>query len=336
MCHAARRRPITRTAALVFASALLAACPASDGQQDAAPVEDADASSEQPVAGPDLRPDSPPITSYKVAAVQYSNVAYGKDCQAAPGCTNDICALSYFIKDARRNGAHLVLLPEDAFDQVDTYDIETAPAVGDRPGADARWKDGSITKTMAKLAVEQNMTVVFHLWTDVGGDKARSSAVAIEGSGKVVARHDKFQLFGSSESFIEPGTTVATSFFPTPAGKAGMLVCADVQCLITGMQEGPSCTASANELLKQFFDVANKMKNKPDLILFTELWMGTGSVWGAVPVQKSLAKNGAAYVVAANNTAGTPGGGVFKPDGTALVIDQTGKPMVLYAELPLK
>jgi predicted amidohydrolase len=309
-------------------------CKSSEPAADAAPpVEDqlvADATGLPLDATPPVA-DQAPLTSYKVAAVQYG----GEYAQVA-GCGNDLCALSSLIKDARKNGAQLAVVPEYSVDQSKS---EAAPAVGASPATDATWAEGTIIKTFAKLAVEQKLTVAFNLITEDAG-KLYNTNLAIGADGKVLARHFKFQLFGSEASQLTPGPSIEHAFFQTPAGKAGLLVCADVQCIIVAaisgkMVETQDCSALAISLLKDYFSVAKK----PDLILLSSVWTvgGATNPWGSLNVQSAVAKNGQAYVVAANTTGGQgKGGGIYKPDGTAIVQDASGKPLVLYAEIPLK
>jgi predicted amidohydrolase len=326
----------TRCTLLVTAALVaLAGCKSSDPEADAAlPPADDLAVVDLPGTPPDAKPPAPdqaPRTSFKVAAVQY-----GGEYSQISGCANDLCALSSMIKDARKNGAELAVVPEYSVDQSKS---EVAPAIGEAPAADAKWAEGTITKTFARLAVEQKLTVAFNLITEDGG-KLYNTNLAIGADGKVLARHFKFQLFGSEASQLAPGPSIDQSFFQTPAGRAGLLVCADVQCIvvasITGkMTETQDCSAHAITLIKDYFSTAKK----PDLILLSSVWTvgGATNPWGSLNVQKTVAKNGLVYVVAANTTGGEgKGGGIYKPDGTAIVQDASGKPLVLYAELPLK
>ena len=101
------------------------------------------------------------------------------------------------------------------------------------------------------------------------------------------------------------------------------------------MVETQDCSAHAIALLKDYFSTGKK----PKLILLSSVWTigGATNPWGSLNVQKSVAKNGIAYVVAANTTGGQgKGGGIYDITGTVLAQDASGKPMALYAELPLK
>lgn len=324
---------IARNTLLAVVLVVAAGCKSSEPAADAAPPVDDLPTVDLAPPAPDskLSPDQAPRTSFKVAAVQY-----GGEYSQVAGCTNDLCALSSLIKDAKKNAAELAVVPEYSVEQTKS---ESAPTVGDSPATDAKWAEGTITKTFAKLAAEQKLTIAFNLITEEAG-KLYNTNLAVGADGKVLARHFKFQLFGSEASQLTPGPSIDHAFFQTPAGKAGLLVCADVQCIIvasiTGkMVETQDCSALAISLLKDYFSVAKK----PDLILLSSVWTvgGATNPWGSLNVQSAVAKNGQAHVVAANTTGGQgKGGGIYKPDGTAIVQDASGKPMVLYAELPLK
>jgi hypothetical protein len=118
------------------------------------------------------------------------------------------------------------------------------------------------------------------------------------------------------------------------------MICADMQCIVVASQVGKmvetqDCSAHSINLIKQYFSTASK----PDLMLTSSFWTvgGATNPWGALNVQKTIAKNAMAYVVAANTTAAPGnGGGIYKPSGEPMAQDSSGKPTVLYAELPLK
>jgi predicted amidohydrolase len=322
---------MSRRGLFIFAlitAATLAGCGNKNNEQDAAPPEDvAVGGSEKPIVRRDLRPDKPPLTAFKVAAIQYDG-----DFKSVPGCSDDLCGISYFIKEAKSQGAHLAVTAEYALGQTK---LELLPTVGDQPITDSRWEAGSITKTLAKLALDLEMKLVFNLITkDASGSKFNTS-VAVDESGKVVARHRKFDLYGGES--VTSGTMIdADDFFQTPAGKTGMLICADVECLPNGLTcvapTCPDCAPTSPDILKAF------AAQKPAVILFSASWtVGGSGVWGSIPIQKSIAKNFAAYVAASNTTGGQGrGGGIYKPNGDSFVVDSSGTPVVLYAELPLK
>ncbi|MFH1130956.1 MAG: carbon-nitrogen hydrolase family protein, partial [Pseudomonadota bacterium] len=198
---------------------------------------------------PDTTVDSFPYSSFKVAAVQYSS----GDHAYISNCANDLCGLAYFIQEAATKSAVLVVTPEYAVEQTTA---ELAPDIGDWPAKDARWGSGSIMKTFTKLADSLNITLIFNLITQEGyGSSAKlyNTSVAVNGSGKVLARHYKFQLYGNESNLLTPGSSVQTSFFDTPAGKIGMLICADVHCMVTNMTTSSGlCSKQSINLLQSF------------------------------------------------------------------------------------
>jgi predicted amidohydrolase len=305
----------------------LAGCPAgSDGEPGSdGPVAGDQGQKDAAVPDAPKEPDLPPMTSYKVAAIQYAEGQYGQ----VQGCTDDVCALSKLAEEAAIAGARLVVTPEYATGQ--EYS-EPAPKVGDNPVTDARWEEGTIIKSLARVADVLNITLVFHVITDEG-DKLYGTGLAVDRYGVVVARHYKFQLYG--EKGLTPGANLDTSFFDTPAGKTGILICADVQCAVVGGVYEPTCTASALGLLKAF------IAQKPALIVFSAHWMvgptNSTSNWWPVNVQKTMAKTAKSYLMAANVTEGPGiGGGIYNPDGTEIATVTSSKPVVVYGELPLK
>ncbi len=304
--------PLRSLAITLTAAALLCGCSSDDGKD---PAADAGTST----------PDAPAATTLKVAAIQYTSFDY----ILVAGCFDDVCGLTHHVRQAAKAGAKLVVTPEYFQGK---NGAEPAPAVGDRPAKDKRWKKEAAISALSALADELNITLVFSL-TTVDGGKKHNTALAVDSAGKVAARHFKFQLFGSEVSSYTAGDTVAHSFFDTPAGRAGLMICADSQCVITGMNVTADCTAHALKLTKDFF------AQKPALVLFSSFWSvgPKNPTWWSLAVQKKVAKDGKVWLIAANTTKGDgKGGGIWKPDGTALETTDAVKPSIIYGELPLK
>jgi predicted amidohydrolase len=310
---------------------LLASCKSPEAEPDAA-TED--------LGVPDLAPevDGPPApdvapapdkgdpASVLVGAVQYTSGHFAD----VAGCGDDLCALGALVKEARKQGAEMVVLPEMAVEQTKA---EWAPAVGDDLASGSRWQEGSISRTLGKLARDEKLILAFNLVTQEGQD-LHNTNLAVGPDGKVLARHYKFQLFGGETKVYKPGTSIEHSFFESPAGRTGLLICADAQCIITNLTVTPDCAAASAALIKDYFSAAKK----PDAILFSAFWTvgGTG-VWAALNVQKRVATYGQAYLAASNNIEGQgKGGGIYEPSGNALAQDASGKPMVLVAAIPRK
>ena len=302
-----------RTLSMALATAaLLMGCSSDDGQD---PGDD---------AGP-VTPDAPAAIPLKVAAIQYTAF----DFILVAGCFDDVCGLTDYVRKAAKEGAKLVVTPEYFQGKEGT---EPAPAVGDRPAKDARWKKTAAISALSALADELNITLVFSL-TTVDAGKKHNTSLAVDGEGKVAARHFKYQLFGSEVSSYTAGDTVAHSFFDTPAGRAGLMICADAQCVVTGMTTTTDCTAHALKLTKDFF------ARKPALVLFSSFWSvgPKNPTWWSMAVQKKVAKDGKVWLIAANTTKGDgKGGGIWKPDGTALETTDEVKPSIVYGDIPLE
>ncbi|MCK5800227.1 MAG: carbon-nitrogen hydrolase family protein [Deltaproteobacteria bacterium] len=277
---------------------------------------------------PDITPDTAPATSLKVAGVQYSSGNH----TAVKECSDDFCALEHFIREATQKGAKIIATPEGAQDQKES---EASPAIDDLPATDARWGDTTILRRFSKLAIELKVTITFNLVTQKGPDataKLFNTNVAIGPAGKVVARHEKFQLFGGEKGYYTPGDSVKDSFFQTPAGLASMMICADAQCIVTGLSVSPDCTAHAIDMIKDFFDT------KPKIVFFSSFWtVGGSGQWAALNVQKLVAKEGKVWLVAANNTKGEgKGGAIYDPTGAEIAKLVSETPGVIYADIPLK
>jgi predicted amidohydrolase len=275
---------------------------------------------------------------YKVAALQYSltDVSFVKTCT---DLSDHCCGVRAFIKQAADDGARLIVVPDYAvYRQTGSMPPpEATPALGDTPATDARWPDGTILRTLAKLADDKDVTLVFNLITFEGetpNTKNRHTSLALDAAGKVLARHFKFQPHPTEASTnkLVAGTSVDTSFFNTPAGKAGILASGDVQCFVTGMKVTADCPAHSVAMLTKFLSA------KPEIILFSAQWYGGKKTeWQALPVMKKVALTAKAWVVGANtrHAPNGDGGGIIKPDGTELKTVRSAVPTVVYGGLPL-
>ena len=275
---------------------------------------------------PDKAPPKP--TSLTVGAVQYSEGDYTH----AKGCSDDICGLTFYIKEGVKQGATLIVTPE--YSQKQTT-AEQAPKIGDKPATDSKWSSAKLLPVFAKLADEQNITLILNLVTQEGsGSSAKlfNTSVALDKDGKVVARHYKFELFGGEATQLTVGPDIKTSLFDTPAGKAAILICADVQCIVTKLSAGPSCSANAVTLLKELF-----LQKKPKIVLFSAAWtIPPGNApWGSIEVIKQIAQNNVWVVAAGNTRSKGPGGGVWKPGGDAVKSTTSSTPSVIVADIPI-
>ena len=274
-------------------------------------------------------PDAAKPTALKVAAVQYG----GGDYTTVKGCTDDICGLSHYVRQAAKQKVEVVVTPE--YSQLQKT-AELSPKMGEKPGAAARFAKGSAVKAFASLADELNITLVFNLITQEGSGSAAklyNAAIAVNRDGKVIARHYKFQLFGSESKQLTAGATLQHSFFDTSAGKVGLMICADAQCVVTNLSVTVDCPSRSVGLLKQYF------AKKPRIVLFPSFWTvgSSNPTWWSLKIQQKLAKDGQVWLVVANTTKGSGrGGGIYKPSGDIVKQVDSAKPSILYADIPLR
>jgi len=245
-----------------------------------------------------------PASGFKVAAVQYgSGQAASASSACASSSTPNICALSALTARAASNGAKLVVLPEYALGGDQKYYV-TAPTVGVTPSI----SDGLLA-TFGALARKHGVYLTFDLQTVVSG-KYYNTVVAFDPAGKVVAVHHKFNLFGSETKRLTAGKSVTT--FDTPAGKVGMLICADIY-------------GSSTLLSRLVKDLGAR------IVAISSYWTVSGSTgW----YKRYTAKYGVYAVV--GNTTHSPGqgGGVYDPKGRAMAETTSTSPSVVYAVIP--
>jgi hypothetical protein len=274
-----------------------------------------------------------------VAAIQYGTGDYLVPREAR--CSDELCGLSHYIKQAAARGARLVVTPEYALGGYQKV-YEPAPRPGDRPATDPRFSGGDtpIIRTLARLADDNDIYLVFNVATAEGtGSAARryNTSVAIDPAGKVVGRHYKFQLFGSEPKSLTAGASLETSFFETPVGKVGMMICADAQCIVYGMQPShgdnqATCSAHAVDLLKEYFNL-----HSPRVVAFSALWTVGSGTWGSLNVQQTVARTGGVWLLGANTTKGAGyGGGIWDDRGQRVQAVQSLVPAILTTEIPLR
>ncbi len=250
-----------------------------------------------------------PTSGFKVAAVQYgTGNAASVSSSCAASATPNVCALSALTAQAASAGASLVVLPEYALGGDQKY-YERAPAVGSTPSS----ADG-LVGTFSALARKHGVYLTFDLATASGskssGHRYHNTVVAFTPAGKVAAVHNKFNLFGSETKRLTPGNKVTT--FDTPAGKVGILICADIY--------------GSSTLLSK---LANQLGAR--MVAISSYWTVSGSTnW----YKRYAAKYGVYAVVA--NTTHSPGtgGGVYDPKGKAMAEKVSTKPSVVYATIP--
>lgn len=250
------------------------------------------------------------LTAIKVAAVQYGA---GDHTKVDPSCGSqqapDLCAVKALIAQAQAQGATLVVKPENELGQV--Y-YEPDPALGQTPATDPSLGADSLIKALSKQAQQLKIYLVIHLKTITGsgaGATKYSTQVAFDPTGAIVAKHHKFELYASEQTYLQPGSDVTV--FSTPAGKVGLLICADIY---GDLRLSDKLTGALGARL----------------IAFSTWWTVADSTrW-----QAAFAKDWGVHVVAANTTYGSGrGGGVFGPDGKALDLSNGGAPEVAIATI---
>jgi predicted amidohydrolase len=283
-----------------------------------------------PDSGPP--PPPPPPGNIKAAAIQYGPDSYVH----VPGCTNTNCGLIHFVKQAAANGATHIVSSEGVPDQGQYYVID--PPIGAKPIGHPNWTS-TIVETWAQLAVTHNVTLIFNVATQEGsGSTAKfyNTDLAIDNNGIVVGKHHKYHLFSGEKTVFTEGTNCVDSF-ATPAGNAGLLICADIQCVfcLTSGVSCSSCIAKDKTCLPQYKAAGL------NITFFSSYWMATGStnpVWKATTAWGIFAKYSGTYMVAANTIGGSStqyhGGGVYKPDGTPIQLYDSKVPGIAYGVIP--
>jgi len=295
----------------------LAGCRKDEAQSDASLPTDGPAPSDgvQSTDGNPLLTDGgQPVTSFKVAAVQYTE---GQASLVKASCTSDpmpdVCAVQEMIKQARAKGAYFAVTPEYGLGQK-TYEL--SPPVGDNPGTSSAWAAGTMIKSFSLLAKQLDMYVTIDLLTYAGQDpnkKYYNTAVSFDPTGKVVDVHYKFNLYANEGTKLTEGTEVTV--FNTPLGNVGVVICSDIQ-------------GSADEALRQ--KLANTLK--AHVVLLPAMWGPNPGI----PFFKSFASKYSFHVAAANTTTPTGnGGGIFSPTGAILDQTTSTSPAFVIAEIPV-
>lgn len=221
----------------------------------------------------------------------------------------DVCALESMSRDARRQGAAIIVLPEYAIDQ--QY-YEPTPTLGDNPATNSAWPADLIIKQMSEQARALGSFILFDLLTYTGQEPNvahHNTQIALSPAGEVVGVHHKFNLFGNESSALVAGNDVAV--FNTPLGPMGQLICADIY--------GDST-------------LLDRLASMAKVVAVSSYW----TVDGAVSWYRTYAQRFKVYTIVSNHTHSKGyGGGIYRPDGTPIVEVTQTTPTILYAELLL-
>lgn len=254
----------------------------------------------------------PEPSTVRIAAVQYA----GQDASAVhPRCDDDdtLCAVAALTRQAARSGAKLVVTPEYAL-ALTVPEVE--PEVGSRPCDDKSRKASSPVVVLSSLARELQIYLVAAMRTTGsepdGGPGRFNTQLAFGPDGSVVAIHHKFVLYAGERKRLTPGTDVTT--FDTPFGRVGMLICADLYA------DPHLHDRLTNELAAS-------------IVALSAQW----TVPRATRWQSAFARDWGVVLAAANGTVGEGrGGGIFGPDGRALVTHEGDKHGVAITTVTVK
>lgn len=225
---------------------------------------------------------APSASSVRVAAISYAGGMPRKY-----GCRSDRCSFETLIRTAARSGAKIVVTAEYALPQ---REAEPRFPVGTR----ASPHSAPLQAWLGSLADELELFLGVDLETEDDSGSGFNSFVMFDPHGKIVARHDKIELFEGERQALAAGTSVTT--VTTPYGRLGLLICADLYAAPkihhTLLHDGP-----------------------PSIIVVSAAW----TVPVATRWQAAFAHDWGVHVVAANAAVGGGrGGGVFDDHGRSI------------------
>lgn len=241
--------------------------------------------------------------------VRVASIVYGGQHpeRVAPECReNNNCAIEMLIRQAHAQRAQLIVAPEYGLDQSGD---EPDPLVGtlsyEMPAR------AHLARRFAALADELDVYLVINLETREGTDNFNTQ-LAFDPSGRLVAKHHKFELYGGERDTMTAGHDV--SIFDTPFGRVGLLICADIY----------GDPALHRRLTREL---------GANIIAFSAEW----TVRGAARWQAAFAHDWGVYVVGSNGADGAgQGGGIFDRQGKAIASSKAGDAQVLVATVPVK
>ncbi|KAI2607953.1 putative hydrolase, carbon-nitrogen family [Hypoxylon sp. NC1633] len=124
-----------------------------------------------------------------------------------------------FIRNAAREGCHLVVLPE--------YHLTSW--VPDEPNFWESCADsGSYLKKYQELAKELNICIVPGTIVEVVGDSLHNIAYFISSNGEVLGRYQKKNLWHPERRHLVSSADQPHEAFDTPLGRVGLLICWDL------------------------------------------------------------------------------------------------------------
>jgi predicted amidohydrolase len=265
---------------------------------------------------------APPVGAarhpFRVAAIQY-----GSGDHARVGAGGDVDAVESLVRRAHSSGARLVVTPEYAMGNT----VEPVPRLHSNPGREASGAGDSAVRRFSALSRQLGIYLVTNVLTAKPAGRRPNqreyfnTQVAFDPRGEIVAVHNKFNLFAGENQVLTPGRSVST--FETPAGRVGMLICADIYADYNGQH-------SDGGLLRRLVE-----QRSPRIVAFSSHWtVDRPAHWNPINIQRKFARDACVYLVGANTTAGPGrGGGVFDPFGRPLDMRVSHEPSIVYADI---
>lgn len=215
------------------------------------------------------------------------------------------------VRKAASNGATLIITSE--------MGIVGYPDIPELPDEDDNFRSkeevapfaetvpGTSTEYFAKIARELGVYIQIGL-IEKDKNEFHNSAVAIGPNGEVLATHRKVSLYHQENDYFTPGKS--TSFYQTPAGVIGMLICADVY---------------HGSLLRAYTGKAN-------VLALSTSWAQMNTGWNSFTRAAISTKS---FLLAANQPY-FPDSGVINPDGSAQSHIRQTTYGIAYGYLPIK
>ncbi len=168
---------------------------------------------------------------------------------------------------------------------------------------------GPSTDYIARLARELRVWIQFGLATREPSDAYFNSAIVIDPNGRIVANYAKQNLYQKEGDYLSAGNRIVT--FMTPAGKFGLLICADVY---------------DPRVLNQY------ARERVDVLSLSTSWAEQNTGMGYF---QAAARQTRAFLLAANQTY-FPDSGVVNPDGRNQSHIRQSRDAIAYGFLPRK
>ncbi len=173
------------------------------------------------------------------------------------------------IKEARKNGARIILTPE--FSTVGFPDAGWKSRDELRPYAE-KVPDGKSIKFFSDLIKEWDVYLHIAVVEDGGDNRIYNSIVVLGPGGKFVARHQKMNLIHPEENYLANGTSTTT--YATAVGTIGIAICADIlPCTECGKKENNLTCDEANDPITKYTDP----KSKIDVLAVSSSWADCNS-----------------------------------------------------------